>query len=354
MKDRGPSREEQIQTAVDTVIDALIKRQKEYEKPLEWTFANGALSAPGSGKTISEAKDAFIHEIENNVKGKGGDRKPLSDDRLKKYKRLLKEWETFCGKHGILYLNQFVNGKVRDFRAEWKDNPHKWAYVKKNEMFQGVFAWFVEQGVEQGFISKNPVSSVDAPDIDDEIITAEKCFTKEQKERMLAACDHINTRNWTPEKMKACVLTFMHTGMRISCMSDLSPADIDKDGVMLRKALKNGKRCTVALPPFVTDALAKVQRSTKAFYFNSGNGALHSATNAIDKMLREVWRLANVDGNSHMFRHTFISEALAKGTPVEVVADMVGDSPEIIRKHYKHFIPEAKARVVAASRAMWA
>src|SRR5262249_50915568 len=101
------------------------------------------------------------------------------------------------------------------------------------------------------------------------------------------------------------------------------------------------------------DALSKVHRES-TYYFSTGNGCLHSATNAIDKKLRTIWAIAGIDGNSHMFRHTFISEGLAKGIPVEDMVEMVGDSEAIIRKHYKHWVPEARNKVLKSSKLMWA
>ena len=329
------------------------------------------------GVTIAAACAAFIDEIE----GRGTDRKPLSTDRVKKYKRLFQGLADFCAARGIVTLEQFCNAKgahIRDFRATWKDNPEKSSYYKKNENLVFVFHWFVKQG----FIKSNPVGKVEAPDHDDERVTAEKCFTADERRRMLEACNRLaglwssaQIRNWPAEKIRAMLLVFMHTGVRISCMADLMPRDFQPAVVgggfdMSRKAVKNGKRCNVWLPSGVVEALGKVQTSEKGFYFSTGLGEPHSRTNQIDKVLREVCRLAGVKISTkekregvlaHKFRHTFISEALSgkvdehgnviqPPTSVDDVAEMVGDSPATIRRYYYHFIEAARNRVRAAGR----
>jgi integrase len=69
--------------------------------------------------------------------------------------------------------------------------------------------------------------------------------------------------------------------------------------------------------------------------------------------LYRVFRHAGVRMTPHGFRHYRISEWLAAGIRVEDVADMVGTSPEEIRKTYRHWIKEAEDRLDEVQRQAW-
>jgi integrase len=47
----------------------------------------------------------------------------------------------------------------------------------------------------------------------------------------------------------------------------------------------------------------------------------------------------------HRFRHTFVRILLEKGVPVADVAELIGDTEKIVRRHYAKWVPERQARV---------
>ena len=69
--------------------------------------------------------------------------------------------------------------------------------------------------------------------------------------------------------------------------------------------------------------------------------------------LYKLFRQAGVKMTPHGFRHYRISEWLAAGIRVDDVADMVGTSPEEIRKTYRHWIKEAEDRLDEVQRQAW-
>jgi integrase len=69
--------------------------------------------------------------------------------------------------------------------------------------------------------------------------------------------------------------------------------------------------------------------------------------------LYKVFRHAGVKMTPHGFRHYRISKWLAAGVRVEDVADMVGTSPDEIRKTYRHWIKEAEDRLDEVQRQAW-
>ena len=55
----------------------------------------------------------------------------------------------------------------------------------------------------------------------------------------------------------------------------------------------------------------------------------------MDRCLRAVLKESGVQGaHAHRFRHTLATELLGRGASFEEVADILGNSPEIVRKHY--------------------
>jgi hypothetical protein len=45
-------------------------------------------------------------------------------------------------------------------------------------------------------------------------------------------------------------------------------------------------------------------------------------------------------GFLYQWRHTFVHTHLMAGTPIERIAEMIGDSPATVIENYKHFIGE--------------
>ena len=63
-------------------------------------------------------------------------------------------------------------------------------------------------------------------------------------------------------------------------------------------------------------------------------------------MLRAVFQVAGVkDAHAHRFRHTLATELLGAGATFEEVADVLGNSPAIVRKHYAKWSSARQARI---------
>jgi integrase len=66
----------------------------------------------------------------------------------------------------------------------------------------------------------------------------------------------------------------------------------------------------------------------------------------VERCLRSVFRKSGVPrAHAHRFRHTLATELLARGASFEDVADVLGNSPEIVRKHYAKWSPTRQARL---------
>jgi integrase len=150
------------------------------------------------------------------------------------------------------------------------------------------------------------------------------------------------------------VLLMRFTGIRISDVVTLSREHI-QGGYLVKRAVKNGSRLRIKLEPVVMQALHNLPRPMAAtadspMYF-AGQGKMPSLRKGAERLLARAFKLAGIEnGYPHRFRHTFASELLAKGTNIEVVADLLGDSVAIVRKHYWKWIEEWQMKKDAATR----
>jgi len=66
----------------------------------------------------------------------------------------------------------------------------------------------------------------------------------------------------------------------------------------------------------------------------------------VDRCLRAVFKASGVGGaHAHRFRHTLATELLGRGASFEEVADILGNSPEIVRKHYGKWSVARQSRI---------
>ena len=104
------------------------------------------------------------------------------------------------------------------------------------------------------------------------------------------------------------------------------------------------------LPPAVPEALERLPHPKGApegclLYFSSGKASVRSLVKGAERTLAAVFKRAGLEGAyAHKFRHTLASEVLAKGGTIEDVANILGDSPATIRRHYAKWTPEYQSR----------
>ena len=292
--------------------------------------------------TVKEAVSKFLSDLEH---GQQRTTATLAKHRNVLEKRLL----PWCEEHGYRLLKQLDVTAVREFRAGWSDSP---ITAQKNLERLRAFLWFCHGA---GWIKTNPAAAVKAPKVG-KASERVKVFTDEQLKKILKACDQYPERNSfgydNPARIRAFVLTLRYTGLRIGDCVGLRKEHLDEDRLFLRTE-KSGESVYLPLPETVTDALGEIENGGDYFFW-TGNGLRKSAVADWQRSLRRVFEAAKVTGNAHMFRHTFATDLLTRGVPIEDVAILLGHAtPLITAKYYAHFVMARRKRLEERVRALW-
>jgi integrase len=146
------------------------------------------------------------------------------------------------------------------------------------------------------------------------------------------------------------ILLMRFYGLRVSDVATLERQRV-KSGHIAIRAMKNDRWLWMPLYPEVSEALEMIPLPSgqeSRYFFWSGRGAREIHINNTIMSLAAVYRASKVpQATSHRFRHTLAMELLSKGAGMEDVADILGDDPETIREHYKHWMPEYQERATA-------
>jgi integrase len=292
--------------------------------------------------TVDEAVQKFFED----VAARG-----LKPPTVGKLKNLLeKRLQHWCRSRGFRLLKQLDVDAVRQFRASWPDGPIS-AY-KNIERLRSFFSFCLEAG----WIQKNPAKSLKPPRVARHEERVE-VFTPEEIENILAAIDSYPARNShgheNRTRIRAFILALQYTGLRIGDVVGLKKEHLKNDRIFLRTQ-KTGTKAYVPVPDVLVTALNGSQ-SASDYFFWTGNGLQKSAVSDWQRALRRLFKLANVTGHPHMFRHTFATTLLTKGVPIEDVAILLGHStPLITAKYYSHFVKSRRDRLEERVREVWA
>jgi integrase len=120
-------------------------------------------------------------------------------------------------------------------------------------------------------------------------------------------------------RVKALVLTLRYSGMRIGDVVGLQKAHLKVDKLFLNTQ-KSGSKIYVPLPKTAVEALNAIA-SGSPFFFWSGKGLRKSAVADWQRAIRRLFKLAEVTGHPHMFRHTFATDLTPFASPGVLATD---------------------------------
>jgi site-specific recombinase XerD len=110
------------------------------------------------------------------------------------------------------------------------------------------------------------------------------------------------------------------------------------------------------LPKHAVEALHASPSDNPRYFFWNGESRPTSAVKVWEGTFQRVFELAQTPEHKafiHNFRHSFATDLLTHGIPIEDVAALLGNSVKIVEKHYAHLVKARRERLEHRVRELW-
>jgi integrase len=276
--------------------------------------------------TFKKVADLFLDESEKN-------KKPTT---YRMAKMFLQSLVDRIGKKRVTDL------KVFDITA-WV-NAHDWNESTACSARATVLA-ALNWAVNQGFIDSHPLTKL-------------KRGTHKRRERIFTSEELASIRG----KVKPDFADFLHA-LELSGARPFSElATITADGINWKtktitfddhKNVAKGKTRTIYLSAPLEELLRrKCQERPKGFLFVNRNGGAWTSHDATRRLHWATDQLKMPRGTIYAVRHHYCTSALSKGMSANLLAELVGNSPVTLSRHYDHLSMKRDVMLEAAAKAV--
>jgi integrase len=257
----------------------------------------------------------------------------------------------FFGQLTVKYLNDLTPKHVAEFFAlkAKRDGASPATLLRYREILHALCEW----ARKQGYLKENPVSLVPRPRIPEHDI---RFLTLEDIGRCLESV----SGQW----IEGAVATAIYGGLRREELCWLTWEDVLLDGgkpiLRVRSKTVEGvhwmpKTKRNRSIPISADLLPHLRRQALRtgkydWVFASPEGHRWNPDN-LSADLRKAMGDAGLGWSALDFRHTFGSQLAQKGVSLYKISALMGNSPEIARRHYARLIPEEMHEDVAFPKA---
>jgi integrase len=310
--------------------------------------------------TIERAVKAFTAEFEEHA----------APNTQKKYRLLLAKLKAFADIRGYIMLDQWTPIDVREMRSTWSVSPQTAA---KN---MSTVKAFFEYCVANEWLPRNPARLIknqrsrDAADRRDE---QKLPFSDSELRRMYEACEttygkqeiawartiHHHrakgeyaryNRKWTGRDLADFISVSVYTGLRISDVCMFKVDRMQATGEILLRTTKAGTHVYTWVPEWLQERIRDRSKEHGPYIFGQHSTTdINVITDVWRRKLKKLWALCGPwreKATPHRFRHTFARILLERpGVTVRDVAELLGNSEQMVRKHYAAWIPERQARL---------
>jgi integrase len=262
----------------------------------------------------------------------------------RKYRTKLILLRTFCDGEGISELGDVTIDVLEDFRRTRKVGLVTWKV--ELQALRTFFGYFVSRK----WIMTNPAKEMKAPRNlkPNEVVP----YTLREESEILDACDRIGGATYQRTaavyerlRARAMILLLRHTALRISdvCTMRKDAVSWDAERSTWRIFIRTQKTHEPVFLPIpdglkvVLDALPLPRNAAQdcPFFFWNGVTSQRAVVGIAERTLAAVFKKSGVkNAHAHRYRHTLATRLLAAGATFELVADILGNTPEIVRRHY--------------------
>jgi integrase len=317
-------------------------------------------------QTIARAIQAFTAEFEEYA----------AANTQKKYRLLLRKLTTFSESKGYVLLEQLTPVDIREFRSSWLVSPQTSA---KN---MSVVKAFFEFCASNEWLSRNPARLVKnqrsrgsadrrneqkLPFSDEEVRRMyEACETKYGKQEIKwsrathhhpASGEYVRYKfKWTGQDLADFISVSVYTGLRISDVASFHIDRMQPTGEVHVRTTKAGTHVYTWVPEWLQERIRIRARAVGSYIFGEHTTTdMNVVTDVWRRKLIKLWTLCGPwrdKPTPHRFRHTFARILLQRpGVTVRDVAELLGNTEQMVRKHYAAWIPERQERLTAVLRA---
>jgi len=321
---------------------------------------------PASGRIkIERAIQAFTAEYQEHA-----------PNTRKNYRLLLAEMKAFSDHRGFIMLDQWGPIDVREFRSSWPVSPQTAA--KK----MSTVKTFFEFCLSNEWIARNParlVKNARGRDAADRRSEQKLPFTDSELQKMYEACEtkygkqevkwsrvihHHRAEGeyvrynykWTGQDIADFISVSVYTGLRISDVSTFHVDRMQPTGEIHVRTTKAGTHVYTWVPEWLQERIrARAQEHGPLIFGAHETKDINVITDVWRRKLNKLWTLCGPwtdEPTPHRFRHTFARILLQRpGVTVRDVAELLGNTEQMVRKHYSAWIPERQERLTAVLKA---
>lgn len=252
----------------------------------------------------------------------------------------------------VVTLRGFTSEFAQHYMKHWRQPSVNTRLSKRVHITH-----FFNYCVEQGWLEKAP----NFPPI--KVTTKQEAptepLTEEEVSRLFKSIPFaLNRPRSFKEDRRAVEILFtiqLNTGLAINDAVTL-PRDrmqfdpkIGKYTIRTRRA-KTGEPVCIPIEDDVAQKLQQTYGPHPQYFIWDGEGnRKESITSRVDRQVKTVFDYAGISSKGHMkshrFRDTFAVNLLVKGVGIEDVADALGNTVEVARKHYAKWISERQDRL---------
>jgi integrase len=305
-------------------------------------------------RTVADAADRFLKTY-GEIGADGKYRGDSEQGTWKKYRCGLRFLISFCEVRGLSALVDVTTDALEDFRGSRDISGVTWKVERQ------MLVTFFGYCMSRKWIVSNPAKDLKSlrkvkPK---EVVP----YTPREESLILAACDRIGGGKYNRSgaryeqlRARAMIMLFRHTALRVSDVCTLRKDALSWDQSkstwrVLLRTQKTGDPVFLPIPEslkMVLDALPLPRNAAQdcPHYFWNGQTSRRAVVGIAERTLSTVFKKSGVkDAHAHRYRHTLATRLLEQGATFGEVADILGNTPEVVRKHYAKWAPGRQANI---------